>query len=95
VLAARGHDRRSPPVKSQGDGRMRTGTGPGTTRWSPLITSTAWQSRFNERGEKVLSSHMDSVRPLVGQQAMMHPSRLSLNVVEDRTAFEAAGEVAP
>ncbi|MDF0653162.1 MAG: hypothetical protein P0121_17045 [Nitrospira sp.] len=32
--AARGHDRRSPPVKSQGDGRMRTGTGPETTSWS-------------------------------------------------------------
>ena len=28
LLAARGHDRRSPPVESQGDGRMRTGTGP-------------------------------------------------------------------
>ncbi len=31
LLAARGHDRRSPPVESQGDGRMRTGTGPETT----------------------------------------------------------------
>ena len=30
---ARGHDRRSPPVKSQGEGRMRTGTGPETTSW--------------------------------------------------------------
>ena len=36
VFAARGHDRRSPPVKSQGDGRMRTGTGPETISWSPL-----------------------------------------------------------
>ena len=26
--AARGHDRRSPPVESLGDGRMRRGTGP-------------------------------------------------------------------
>jgi hypothetical protein len=32
--AARGHDRRSPPVESQGDGRMRTGTGPETTSGS-------------------------------------------------------------
>ena len=32
---------------------------------------------------------------LTAQQAMMYPSRLSLNVVEDRTAFEAAGEVTP
>jgi hypothetical protein len=52
LFAARGHDRRSPPVKSQGDGRMRTGTGPETTSWYPLTTSTAWQSSFNERGEK-------------------------------------------
>ncbi|MBS0155198.1 MAG: hypothetical protein JSS38_11420 [Nitrospira sp.] len=52
--AACGHDRRSPPVESQGDGRMRTGTGPETTSWSPLITSQAWQSRFTRRGEKVL-----------------------------------------
>ena len=34
MFAARGHDRRSPPVKSQGSGRMRTGTGPETTSWS-------------------------------------------------------------
>ncbi|MDH4085353.1 MAG: hypothetical protein OEU99_17635 [Nitrospira sp.] len=54
LFAARGHDRRSPTVKSQGEGRMRTGTGPETTSWPPLITSTAWQSRFNGRGEKVL-----------------------------------------
>ncbi|MGE0642368.1 MAG: hypothetical protein AB7P24_01730 [Nitrospira sp.] len=47
VSAARGHDRRSPLVESQGDDRMRTGTGPETTSWPPLITSTAWQSRFN------------------------------------------------
>lgn len=39
--AARGHDRRSPPVESQGGGRMHTGTGPETTSRSPLITSTA------------------------------------------------------
>jgi len=39
--AARGHDRRSPPVESQGDGRMRTGTDSETTSWPPLITSTA------------------------------------------------------
>ncbi len=51
--AARGHDRRSPPVESQGDGRMRTGTGPETTSWPPLITSTAWQSSFNGRGGTV------------------------------------------
>jgi len=54
VLAVRGHDRRSPPVESQGDGRMHTGTGPETTSWSPLITSTALESRSNGRGEKVL-----------------------------------------
>ena len=52
--AARGHDRRSPPVESQGDGRMRTGTGPETTSWSSLINSTTWQSKFNRRGKKVL-----------------------------------------
>ena len=39
--ATRGHDRRSPPVESQGDGRMRTGTGPETTSLSPRITSKA------------------------------------------------------
>ena len=55
--AARGHDRRSPPVESQGDGRMRTGTGPETTSWSSLITSTAWQSRLNGRGETVLFTY--------------------------------------
>ena len=54
LLAARGHDRRSPPVESQGDGRMRTGTGPETTSWPSLITSQAWQCSFTGRGEKVL-----------------------------------------
>ena len=53
-FATCGHDRRSPPVESQGDGRMRTGTGPETTSRFSLITSTAWPSRVNERGEKVL-----------------------------------------
>ena len=52
--AARGHDRRSLPVESQGDGLMRPGTGPETTSWSSLITSTALESRSNGRGEKVL-----------------------------------------
>jgi hypothetical protein len=52
MFAARGHDRRSPPVKSQGDGRMRTGTGPETTSWYPLTTSTAWQSSFPGRDKK-------------------------------------------
>jgi hypothetical protein len=56
LFAARGHDQRSPPVESLGDGRMRTSTRTETTSWPPLITSTAWQSSFNGRGEKVLFS---------------------------------------
>ena len=64
VPAAHGHDRRSPPVESQGDGRMRTGTGPETTSRSPLITSTAWQSRFNGRGEKVLFRQSEETKPV-------------------------------
>jgi hypothetical protein len=43
-------------AESQGDGRMRTGTGPETTSWAPLINSQAWQSSFKGRGEKVLFS---------------------------------------
>jgi hypothetical protein len=52
-------------VNSQGGGRMRTGTGLETTSQIPLINSTAWQSRFNGRGEKVLFSHVDRVRSFV------------------------------
>jgi hypothetical protein len=55
LQATRGHDRRSPMAESQGDGRMRTGTGPETISWPPLINSNALQSRFNRRGEKVLA----------------------------------------
>ena len=106
-MTACGHDRRSPPVESQGDGRMRTGTGPETTSWAPLIISKAWQSRFPGRGEKILFRETNASKPIchsgrestsrlrdgvaldaiVGQQAMMRPSRLSLNAVEDRTAL--------
>jgi hypothetical protein len=68
-MPACGHDRRSPKVESQGDGRMRTGTGPETTSRLPLINSTTWQSRFNGRGQKVLCSHVDRVRPLVEVKA--------------------------
>jgi hypothetical protein len=45
---------------------MRTGTGPETTSRSPLITSKAWQSRFNGRGEKVLFRETEATK-LVGQ----------------------------
>jgi hypothetical protein len=62
-FAARGHDRRSPPVESQGDDRMRTGTGPETTSRLSLITSTACQSRLNGRGEKVQFSDVDRSVP--------------------------------
>jgi hypothetical protein len=94
---------------------MRTGTGPETTSWSSLITSTALESRSNGRGEKVLLRETET-KPVheggrgsmsrlrdgvdldvaVGQQATMLPSRLSLNVVEDRTAVERLlGEAPP
>jgi len=54
MFAARGHDRRSPPVNSQGDGRMRTGTGPETTSWSRW--STARHSRADSTAEARRSS---------------------------------------
>ncbi|MEK6785846.1 MAG: hypothetical protein AABY61_10235 [Nitrospirota bacterium] len=53
LFAARGHDRRSPPVESQGDGRMRTGTRPETTSWYSRIKQAVW-IRWKTRGEKVL-----------------------------------------
>ncbi len=55
LFAARGHDRRSPPVESQGGGRMRTGTGPETTSWSPRIgTSSVAQMEDTRREGPVL-----------------------------------------
>ena len=47
--AARGRDRRSPPVESQDGDRMRTGTEPETISRSPLITSTAEQIQRTRR----------------------------------------------
>lgn len=43
---------------------MRTGTGPETTSWSPLIISQAWQSRFNGRGVKVLFRETEATKPI-------------------------------
>ncbi len=51
-------------VESQGGGWMRTGTDSETTSWSPLITSTASQSRFNGRGEKGLFSETEETKPV-------------------------------
>jgi len=51
-------------VESQGDGPMRTGTGPETTSRPPLTTSTAWQSRFTGRGEKVLFRETEETKPV-------------------------------
>lgn len=56
MFAARGHDRRSPPVKSQGDGRMPTGTGSETTSWSSFVTSTARHGRADSTDEARRSS---------------------------------------
>ncbi|MDH4242570.1 MAG: hypothetical protein OEV38_02310 [Nitrospira sp.] len=74
-------------AKSQGDGRMRTGTGPEITSWPPLITSTASQSRFSGRGETVLCSPPTRVHPLVevkddqrvGFETVLSLTRLSAN----------------
>ena len=77
----------------------------------PLLTSTARQSRFNGRGEKVLFRETEATKlvrqdggestnrlrddlelvAVISQQATMHMSQESLNVVEDRTACEAEG----
>ncbi len=53
-FAACGHDRRSPPVESQGDGRMRTGTGPETT--SRSRSSSARHDRADSSDEARRSS---------------------------------------
>jgi len=50
-------------AESQGGGRMRTGTGPETISWLSHINSTAWQSSFNGRGEKVLFLPADKSSP--------------------------------
>lgn len=81
-FATCGHDRRSPPVESQGDGRMRTGTGPETTSWSSLITSTAWQSRLNGRGETVLFRETEATKP-VRQDGRESTSRLRCHLEPD------------
>ncbi len=91
LFAARGHDRRSPPVESQGDGRMPTGTGPETTTRPPLITSTAWQSRFNGRGKKVLFSQTEETKPVrQGGKRLTSPLRdgLELDAVVVHQATE-------
>ncbi|MGE0471624.1 MAG: hypothetical protein AB7L09_24510 [Nitrospira sp.] len=85
MFAARGHDRRSPPVESQGGGRMRTGTGPETTSRSSLITSQAWQSSFTGRGEKVRFRETEKPSPFAkmeesqrdGFHAVLSLTRLS------------------
>lgn len=92
--AASGHDRRSPPVESQGDGRMRTGTGPETTSRSPLITSTAWQSRFNGRGEKVLCSSDKELAP-VRHDGRWSDARLRCGLERDTLVGQQATDYVP
>ena len=43
---------------------MRTGTGPETTSWTPLITSTAWLSKYTGRGDKVLFRETEKTTPI-------------------------------
>jgi hypothetical protein len=83
--AARGHDRRSPPVESQGDGRMRTGTGPETTSWSSLITSTACRADSTDEARRSCSDRPKQPSPFatveesqrVGFDAILSLTRLS------------------
>ncbi|MGE0469649.1 MAG: hypothetical protein AB7L09_12800 [Nitrospira sp.] len=93
MFAARGHDRRSQPVESQGDGRMRTGTGSETTSWSPLITSQAWQSRSSRRGEKVLFRKAEATK-LVHQDGSESTSRLRGGLERDAAVGQQATDYA-
>jgi hypothetical protein len=68
---------------------MRTGTGPETTSRSPLITSKAWQSRFNGRGEKVLFRETEATK-LVRQDGRESTSRLRDGLELDATVGQQA-----